>query len=286
MAIPGSAADTAGLGPTFASAPSPSVVVRTPSPAFLLCHLDTWECVDVPASLVEQLQASPDGDGEIVVDDDAATVAVWLPRLTVHGLVPGALGTRAAPGSEAYAGAVQARQQRGWTYLVADEPVPGWALPPGVAPGGYRREAIAAVLGSDRAARHYHTAWDTATQSMPGAPTRWTIDRPGWNAWRLWLLTSGRLPGPLGAAIDEHRQRAARVVGRVSALLGIDHEDRDRRIAEARASVARLDGALRLGTGRVSWVGSDPIAAQQAARRTGAAAPSPAAAAPKRRRTK
>lgn len=94
------------------------------------------------------------------------------------------------------------------------EPVPEKLLPPGVSAGGYLRAT--GCQSGNFIGRCHHSAWQWLEQQGMGEDARLVLHQPSFDAWRLWLVLSGKIPEVNPGAVERLRRGAAARLARMA----------------------------------------------------------------------
>jgi len=176
-----------------------------------------------------------DVGGSWEVAEEGLDAPTFLPVLQPYPIRPGAAGVRTVsadePRSRMYARPLAKLQEQGAVVLPLDFHVDAAHLPAGVAAGPYLRETDA------QGGPFYHTAWDTPRKAVRGNTATVDCDRAAYNRWRAALVTSGIVPEPRGAILEDVRARALRRLDTVRAATDIPTDMREAKTAVARSRV-------------------------------------------------
>lgn len=179
------------------------------------------------------------GSWEVV--EEGMDAPTFVPVLQPYPIRPGAAGVRTVsadePRSRMYARPLAKLQEQGAVVLPLDFTVDAAHLPAGVASGPYLRETDA------QGGPFYHTAWDTPRKAVRGNTATVDCDRAAYNRWRAALVTSGVIPEPRAAILDDVRARAIRRLDVVRAATDIPTDMREAQTAVARARVDSIRSA-------------------------------------------
>jgi hypothetical protein len=182
-------------------------------------------------------------------------VAVLLPELSPHVLLPGCNGVRTRDRDEersaAYADAVRDCIRQGWAYLPWATLVTDPAhLPAGVGAGKYIRD----LKCRDRLTRaeglFYVEVWNVPVPTPPGQDQQFKFDHAAFNRWRASIVRSapgapdGLIDPPFDSVVELLRRRHGEHVQRIKARPNPDPRDRDAKVAAAEAAAKRADDAV------------------------------------------
>ena len=196
------------------------------------------------------------GSWEVV--EEGMDAPTFVPVLQPFPIRPGAAGVRTVsadePRSRMYARPLAKLQEQGAVVLPLDFHVDGAHLPAGVAAGPYLRETDA------QGGAFYHTAWDTPRKAIRGNAATVDCDRAAYNRWRAALVTSGIIPEPRQAVLDDVRARAMRRLDNVRSATDIPTDMREANTATART---RLDAVKAAKLPQVNPTPSAPKTAKK-----------------------
>ena len=176
------------------------------------------------------------------------TDTVWLPEILEIPVIPGTNGAFVLAKGQDPSESIRSmktylREERGLYPLDQALQVPAGVHPAGV-PGGSWSRSITCRTSRQGGSQTIHvTPWHVAQPAMPGGPLRFKIDRPTWDAFRLWLVTSGtiQVDATLEAVQAEHRRRYAIRLDRSETRQYPNEAIASKRIASRRAD---LDAAI------------------------------------------
>lgn len=185
---------------------------------FLRHHPKGWECE--------------------VVDDKP----LFLPQLVRHAISPGALGIRTITAGQdrdaAWSGALYRAKEKGWTYLDWREPIPPGLLPPGISGSYVQIYDCQHPKAKDVKGSFYCEPWLVPLASIPGEPTRFRFERALFNAWRVWLVSTGRIKAPPEYVLDDYRAAVENRLDRIETMI-IPEEIKTPMMAKRQANVDR-----------------------------------------------
>jgi hypothetical protein len=195
------------------------------------------EVVNVTAKYAKVLGVDPGG---YVVPDLVAVLAV-----------PGGNGVRGL--SDWSMEKLLSTQEGGGYYEIAKHlamagtplldpfsPLPREFLPSGVTDGGYLRFVTTQHNGT--LGRCHHLAFEHLESEGIGEKADLKIDREAYDAWRIWLVTSGKTPEVNPAAIRRGRKA---LEGRIAKIKGqpLDEKQLERSLAPRESALKVLDDA-------------------------------------------
>ena len=185
--------------------PAVGIIADFRPPFFLYHHPNCWDL------------SSTHGGG-----NERLKQPTLLPQVQMFPIAPGAFGCRTRrqgePFSAVYAKAVEKWQRdRGVTFLDPEQPIPSWALPPGVPEGGYLRELEVVHPLTDQQGSRWSEVWHVPAPTQPNTRQHFEFRRTEYELWLAWLVQSGQLrPASRRAfevAVKKWRHRVEGVVG-------------------------------------------------------------------------
>lgn len=140
---------------------------------------------------------------------------------------------------------------RGTPLLDPMAPVPKELLPEGATPGGYLRFTITQDQRG-RAGRCHHSAWQHLETTGIGESSKLVTDYAAYNAWKVWLVLTGRFPPANEAALDRATKNARGRLDRARSsairVLGLPEGQREQVLAPRQTVVDDLKAATRAST--------------------------------------